>query len=234
MLNTTSRRLTQKFAAVALLGVPFAALFAVTTAVNACYGMSPLYKQKRYGQDGKEFNVWKFKSMRSGNGPDSERVTPFGRLIRKASLDELPQLINIVKGEMDLVGWRPLKQSYKTIWDQHNRVVVNPEDVKFKSVEEALALIAETKPGVFGPIQISKYRGTYENGDRQNFLEIVAIELDYVQRRKDGTHLETLRQEFDIMRSVPRALLTHQGHVARDNDMTYESVGEDTAPANSL
>lgn len=234
MLNTTSRRLTQKFAAVALLGIPFATLFAVTTAVNACYGMSPLYKQKRYGQDGKEFNVWKFKSMRSGDAPDSERVTPFGKFIRKTSLDELPQLINIVKGEMDLVGWRPLKQSYQTIWDQHNRVKVNPEAVKFKSVEEALKLIAETKPGVFGPIQVSKYRGTYENGDRQNFLEIVAIELDYVQRRKDGTNREALRQEFDIMRSVPRALLTHQGDVARDNDMTYDTVGEDTLPANSL
>ncbi|MBO5870519.1 MAG: sugar transferase [Clostridia bacterium] len=89
-------------------------------------GASPLYVQKRVGKDGKEFRFYKFRSM----VPDAEnmlgallndnemdgpafkiecdpRITRFGRFIRKAGIDELPQLINVVKGDMSLVGPRP-------------------------------------------------------------------------------------------------------------------------------
>ncbi len=80
-----------------------------------------LYRQKRVSLDGREFEMLKFRSMRSDaeaqTGPvwaqqDDPRVTPIGRILRRTSLDELPQLINVLKGEMSLVGPRPERQHF--------------------------------------------------------------------------------------------------------------------------
>ena len=78
----------------------------------------PIFLQQRPGKDGKIFSIIKFKTMSDGmdaNGellPDEERITKFGIFLRKTSLDEIPQLINIIKGDMSLIGPRPLKVSY--------------------------------------------------------------------------------------------------------------------------
>jgi lipopolysaccharide/colanic/teichoic acid biosynthesis glycosyltransferase len=79
---------------------------------------APFFTQKRPGKDEKIFSILKFKTMdnktdASGNLlPDSERLTVVGRIIRKTSLDELPQLINIIRGEMSFIGPRPLLVRY--------------------------------------------------------------------------------------------------------------------------
>ena len=86
--------------------------------VKTKLGSPVIFTQERPGKDGKIFKLYKFRTMtdeRDGNGellPDEKRLTPFGKWLRSTSLDELPELINIVKGDMAIVGNRPLLVEY--------------------------------------------------------------------------------------------------------------------------
>lgn len=89
-------------------------IFLIVSACSAMFIGTPIiFKQPRPGKDGKIFYMYKFRSMtnkKDVNGillPDSQRITKFGKFIRKTSLDELPQLFNILKGDMSFVGPRP-------------------------------------------------------------------------------------------------------------------------------
>jgi undecaprenyl phosphate N,N'-diacetylbacillosamine 1-phosphate transferase len=85
---------------------------------------NPFFLQARPGKDGRIFYVVKFKTMsdrRDADGvllPDAERLTPLGKIIRKTSLDELPQLFNVLKGDMSLVGPRPLLPEYLPLYNK--------------------------------------------------------------------------------------------------------------------
>jgi lipopolysaccharide/colanic/teichoic acid biosynthesis glycosyltransferase len=87
-------------------------------------GSPILFKQIRPGLDGKLFEMYKFRTMkdfRDKNGnllPDSERMTSFGSFLRSTSIDELPELINVLKGEMSLVGPRPLLKEYLPLYSE--------------------------------------------------------------------------------------------------------------------
>lgn len=95
--------------------------------LNAAVDINPLFKQERPGLNEKIFTLYKFRSMtdeRDENGellPDSVRLTKFGKFLRSTSLDELPELFNILKGDMSIIGPRPLLVQYLPLYDEHQR-----------------------------------------------------------------------------------------------------------------
>ena len=93
-----------------LLAAPVLALAA--GAVLLALGRPVLFRQLRAGHAGKPFRVLKLRSMRAGPGDDAARLGRFGRALRASALDELPQLWNVLRGEMSLVGPRPLPMEY--------------------------------------------------------------------------------------------------------------------------
>jgi lipopolysaccharide/colanic/teichoic acid biosynthesis glycosyltransferase len=87
-------------------------LAAAAVAVRATMGRPVLFSQVRPGRGGQPFTVRKLRTMTMGDGDDAARLTPLGRLLRAASVDELPQLWNVLRGDMSLVGPRPLLTAY--------------------------------------------------------------------------------------------------------------------------
>ena len=80
--------------------LPVAAIVALLVWMNL--GRPVLFAQDRAGQNGRPFTLYKFRTMRTGEGTDAERLTRLGRFLRAASLDELPELWNVLKGEMSM------------------------------------------------------------------------------------------------------------------------------------
>ena len=113
----------------AIIGILlFAPLFMILTIIlYFANGGQPFFFQLRPGKGGKLFRIIKFKTMndkRDAGGnlfSDAERLTKIGRFIRKTSLDEIPQLLNVIKGEMSLVGPRPLLPSYLDLYNDFQR-----------------------------------------------------------------------------------------------------------------
>lgn len=109
-------------------------LLVIALVVRLNLGSPVFFRQKRPGRNGAIFELIKFRSMRNAVNadgralPDSERLTPFGRSLRASSLDELPELWNVIKGEMSLVGPRPLLVEYLSRYtpEQARRHLVRP------------------------------------------------------------------------------------------------------------
>jgi len=122
-------------------------LAGVAGAVWLCLGTPVLFIQERPGLKGKIFRLFKFRTMRLGEAPDAERLTRLGRFLRATSLDELPELINVLKGEMSLVGPRPLLVRYLSRYtpEQLRRHDVRPGLTGWAQINGRNALTWEEK-----------------------------------------------------------------------------------------
>ena len=157
------KRLADIVCALAALSV-FCWLYAIVALlVRINLGSPIIFKQPRPGKDEKIFYLYKFSTMtdkRDANGnllPDSERLTKFGKFIRATSLDELPEAINILKGDMSVVGPRPLLV--------RDMVFMTPEQRKRHTV----------RPGLTGLAQISGRNGiTWE--------QKLSYDLEYIEK----------------------------------------------------
>lgn len=159
-----------------ILGMPFLILLAVLIKLDSRGPV--IFKQPRHGFNNRIFDVYKFRSMAKDKEDlkaanqvtqNDPRVTRVGRIIRKTSLDELPQLFNVLKGEMSLVGPRPHAVGMRTDGKDSIELV------------EEYAHRHKVKPGMTGWAQINGSRGALETGE--DIGRRVRLDVDYIERR---------------------------------------------------
>lgn len=182
--------LSLALASLTILAIP---MLVVALVIRNRMGSPVIYRAVRAGRDGRPFVVYKFRSMldlRDESGrplPDEERITPLGRFLRRTSLDEFPQLINVIRGEMSLVGPRPLLVEY----------------LERYSPEQARRL--EVRPGITGWAQI--------NG-RNSLSWEERFELDrwYVNHRSLTLDLKILA--LTVLRVLKRESVDSEGDLS--------------------
>lgn len=156
---------------VALLAVPALAVGVVCAVAVKLTSRGPVFfRQERVGMGGRPFRVWKFRTMVVGDNPvfpDASRITPVGRVLRRYSLDELPQLLNVVAGEMSVVGPRPTLAYQAERYDDHQRRRL------------------DVRPGLTGLAQVS-------GRNSLTWAERIEYDVRYVEEQGVATDLRLL------------------------------------------
>ncbi|HBU48994.1 MAG TPA: sugar transferase [Myxococcales bacterium] len=176
------------------LALSWPAFLALAAVIKWEDGGSALYVQERVGRFGRPFRLFKFRTMRqravdAAGLPitvgDDDRVTRVGRFLRRTRLDELPQLLNILRGEMSVVGPRPEVSRYVALYSDEQRAVL------------------EVKPGLTDPATLA-FRGEADvlgasEDPERTYIEIVmpeklAMNLEYLRQRDVGSDLSLILQ----------------------------------------
>jgi sugar transferase EpsL len=110
------KRLIDLVLGITLFILLFPVMLIVAFLVLVVLGRPILFRQTRPGQNAAPFDLVKFRTMREASGADEDRLGKFGNFLRKSSLDELPELLNIIKGDMSFVGPRPLLMEYLPLY----------------------------------------------------------------------------------------------------------------------
>jgi putative colanic acid biosynthesis UDP-glucose lipid carrier transferase len=168
-----AKRLTDIGLSVVILLLLLPLLLLISILVKVSSAGPIIFKQRRYGLDGREIGVYKFRTMRvTEDGPQirqasktDARITRIGRILRRTSLDELPQLINVLQGRMSLVGPRP----HAVAHNEEYRKLIKGYMVRHKVL-----------PGITGLAQVNGCRG--ETSQLEEMQARVNYDLDYLRR----------------------------------------------------
>ena len=185
-----------------LIALLFLPLVLIALLVRALLGTPIIFHQIRPGRNGKPFDMMKFRTMTDGRDsndallPDAERLTAFGRFLRSASLDELPGLWCVLKGDMSLVGPRPLLMEYLPLYSDEQ------------------ARRHEVRPGITGWAQVNGRNAISWN-------EKFKLDVWYVENQSFWLDLRILL--MTVVRVVRKEGISHQGQATmekfRGNDL---------------
>jgi len=165
-------------------------LFVVAVGVKLMSPGPAFFKQRRYGLDGREVVVYKFRSMTVTEDGDKSytqvtrgdpRVPPFGALIRKGSLDELPQFINVLQGRMSIVGPRP------------HAIAVNEQ---YRKLIPGYMVRHKVRPGITGWAQVNGYRG---GDDLEHMRGRIECDLEYLRNWSLGLDLRIILRTVGLV-----------------------------------
>lgn len=171
-INGWIKRLEDVILGSIFLAIAAVPMLVIGLAVKFTSPGSALFKQRRYGLNGEVVEVWKFRSMSVVEDGDDilqarkgdPRITPLGKFLRKTSLDEFPQLINVLQGRMSLVGPRP------------HAVAHNEE---YRKLIHGYMLRHKVKPGITGWAQVNGWRGETETLDKME--KRIEYDLEYIR-----------------------------------------------------
>ena len=162
----------------------------VALLVRLNLGSPVLFKQQRPGRSGRMFKMYKFRTMRDITEDlvsDEDRITPFGSWLRSTSLDELPELLNVLKGDMSIVGPRPLLPEYLPLYTARQ------------------ARRHEVRPGVTGLAQV-------KGRNAMPWAERLAWDVRYVETRSFALDCRIALDTFKVV--LKREGITEEGQVA--------------------
>ncbi|HVY30859.1 MAG TPA: exopolysaccharide biosynthesis polyprenyl glycosylphosphotransferase [Polyangiaceae bacterium] len=179
-IHGSAKRLFDLAFSAAFLGSAWPLLLLLAAGVKLSSPGPALFRQDRSGRDGRTIGVLKFRTMRATeNGADvrqatkgDPRVTRFGAFLRRTSLDELPQFVNVLLGDMSVVGPRP----HAVAHNQHYRTKILEYMLRHK-----------VRPGITGWAQVNGFRGETDTVDKM--VERVACDLEYIRRWSLGFDL---------------------------------------------
>ena len=188
--NRLVKRLSDLVLASIILVLIAPVLLAITIGVRLSSPGPAIFKQRRNGLDGGEITIYKFRSMRSqDDGGDVQqavkgdpRITPFGAFIRRTSLDELPQFINVLQGRMSIVGPRPHAVA-------HNE--------QYRQLIKAYMVRHKVKPGITGWAQIHGHRG--ETDTIAKMQARVEYDLEYLRNWSLGLDLQIIARTIKLV-----------------------------------